>query len=84
MYLKMMGPEGLADSDSRKTFRVMAHVADVEFIRNAGREPCEASVLYDDGQRETFALTGNVYVLNDQGKTVSSFGIASAPEAKEA
>lgn len=82
MYLKLMGPEDLADSDSRKTFRMASGVADVSFVRNA--QSCEAIVLYEDGQREAFPLEGNVYVLNDSGKTVSSFGVASAPGAHPA
>lgn len=75
MYMKLMGPEDCPDSDTRKTFRLIQQVLDVSFERHDDGK-CYASYRIEDGDHFTVPATGNVYVLNDQGKTVASFGPA--------
>jgi hypothetical protein len=75
MYLKMMGSEDLPDSDSRKTFRLVQQVVDVTFERREGKAFVE--FYLEDGARFSHVeVNGNVYVLNDQGKTVGSYGVS--------
>jgi hypothetical protein len=75
MYLKMMSREDLPDSDSRKAFRLIQQVIDVQFERRA--DACYVDFTAEDGAHVTTAAEGNVYVLNDQGKTVASYGPAN-------
>lgn len=83
MLVKIMGAEDAPDDDSRKTFRILSDVIDVEFTRNQ-EHPHYALVRVLFGQPgapgETFNAPGNVYVMNDNGKTVASFGSAPIPK----
>lgn len=74
MYLKLMGSEDCPDSDTRKTFRLIQQVIDVTFERRD--DGCYVDFTAEDGAHVTTKADGNVYVLNDQGKTVASFGPA--------
>lgn len=73
MYLKMMGPEDLPDSDTRKSYRLVQQVVDARTERH---EDGKAFISYtiESGEMFTVPVSGNVYILNDQGKTVSTFG----------
>ena len=80
MYLKLMGAENAPDGDSRKSHRILANVAAVNFVRVEKDEGPEegvfAFVTYtpDIDGIETFHLVGNAYVLNDNGDTIDHFG----------
>ena len=73
MYLKIMNcRDDAPDNDSRATFVLHDHVVTAEFEREGGR--AFVQVLFDDGDKERFPVPGNAYLMNDQGKTVASFG----------
>lgn len=76
MYIKIMTDQnGVPDSDSRATFRLLEG-ADVEFTRDPANALCMVRVdeyWYDmDG--------GNAYVMNEAGKTVAHFGACPPAE----
>lgn len=76
MYLKIMTDDGLADSDYRKKY-TMIDIVKVEFYRSASSGTVE-SIPYVDiidslGKDHSFAVHSNVYVMNDQGKTIDSW-----------
>jgi hypothetical protein len=77
MLVKFMSGEGAADDDSRKQFRVFSSVKSVEFIRSDNGS--FARMEFEHGVEMEYHLSGNAYVMNDAGKTVSSFGIAQLP-----
>ena len=84
MIVKLMSGEDLADEDSRKSFRLIANVVEVEFERaeNAhGVLTAYAVVTRNDDDPEdspeAIELDGTVYVMNQAGKTVATFGPAS-------
>jgi hypothetical protein len=83
MIVKFMSDENAADDDSRKTFRLLSGVKTVEFVRGVytkGSGFGPMAVMYmEDGSYHEESIRGNVYVMNDSGKTVSSFGIAGLP-----
>jgi antitoxin component of RelBE/YafQ-DinJ toxin-antitoxin module len=79
LTLKMMSGENIPDDDSRKTFMLLAEVLSVGFSRRPGGI-CKANVSFrtpaGTSMSESIVLDGNCYVMNDAGKTISSFGIA--------
>ena len=75
LVVKLMGPENLSDGSSQKTYRLLANVATVNFKRGNGKSFIELSYIGDDEVFE-FELEGNVYIMNEDGKTISSFGCA--------
>lgn len=76
MYLKIMSGENAADSDSRKSYEILDNVASAKFERIDG-EPV-VHVVFDDGDVEDYTISGNAYVMNESGRTISTFG-ASEP-----
>lgn len=72
MLLKIMGDDDTGDDDSRKTFQLLDQVTSAKFEREGGQ--ARVDVLFDDGAAESFPVHGNVYLMNDQGKTVAHFG----------
>ena len=80
MIVKMMSQENAPDDDSRKTYRIVSDVKTVEFVRKmaAGKDTDEGIAVLEmkDGSWQEAHLYGNAYVMNDAGKTVSSFGVA--------
>lgn len=76
MYLKLMSHENLPDGDPSKTYRLLDHVTSASFFRE--ETGVTVTVWFnDDTPTETFLLQGNTYILNDQGKTIDSFALAS-------
>lgn len=76
MFLKIMSDDGLADKDHRKKYK-MIEVTQFEFYRSFGEGvvdsfPC---VSFTDmlGKESYFVVHGNVYVMNNQGKTIESW-----------
>lgn len=81
MFLKIMGPEDMADANSGKTFHILADVTAVEFRRGSKADGDEfdgaQAVVWRTGHGcEFHPIHGNAYVLNDDGKTIESFGSA--------
>lgn len=75
MYLKLMtGDHNVPDSDPLKSFRLMQQVVDVEVQRESSGALTSVTALFEDGSQETFLCSGRVYIMNDQGRTVASFG----------
>jgi len=76
MFLKIMSDDGLADKDYRKKFK-MIEVVQYEFYKSFGEGLAESfpCVRYTDviGRESSSAIDGNVYVMNDQGKTIESW-----------
>lgn len=88
LTVKMMGPEDAPDSDTRKTFRVWSDMSGVDFSRPDGKTPI-MRIAYKEIQDndvvesiEDFEVTGNVYVMNEAGKTIATFGPANIPTTK--
>lgn len=82
LIVKIMSGEDTADTDSRKTHRLFAGIADVEFNRQGeGDQPVvhmrfKREFRDDEPEVVTIAFTGNVYVMNEAGKTISAFSAA--------
>ena len=74
LILKVMGSADLPDHDSRKAHELYANIARVDFRR--GEDGVYAHMVRADGVYESVQLFGNAYVLNEQGKTIDSFGPA--------
>jgi hypothetical protein len=80
MIVKIMSGEDAADEDVRKLYMLVSGVKEVKFVRRLSPNPCAiASIVRDDGVIYDEEVHGNVYVMNDAGKTVSSFGVAQIP-----
>lgn len=83
LIVKIMGRENTADDDTRKSHKLITGVRFVEFDRDAEAHGFEspAVVIIDYGDEKlggpvTVPIWGNVYVMNEAGRTVSSFGAA--------
>lgn len=75
LILKLMSGEPMPDEDTRKSYSIRSGIVDFGFERVDG---VAYLWLYAKGcDPERVPLNGNVYVMNEAGKTVSSFGIAS-------
>jgi hypothetical protein len=68
-----MSKEDAADNDSRKQYALYSDVKDVEFVRQDDGNGI-AVVYFKDGSNRELYCYGNVYVMNDAGKTISAFG----------
>lgn len=80
MIVKCMSNDNAPDDDSRKTYSLYSDVKHVEFVRKDGEPDCAIAVVdFNDGESRELYCYGNVYVMNDAGKTVSSFGVAAVP-----
>ncbi len=76
MLLKLMSDEAIPDHDNRKRFRLFDDVKRVTFVRDPESNDLTgvfAEVIWRDGERDIHFLTGNAYLMNDQGKTIQSF-----------
>ena len=78
MIVKCMSGEDAGDDDSRKQYALYSDVKDVEFVRQMDGNAIAVVYFKDGGNRELYCY-GNVYVMNDSGKTLSSFGVAQPP-----
>lgn len=71
-----MSDDGLADKDHRKKFALI-EVVEVEVYRSltSGTEESIPFVHYRDklGKEGSLAIYGNVYILNDTGKTIETW-----------
>lgn len=76
LLVKMMSAEDTPDTDSRKSHELFTDVVKVKFNRGAGGEGYMDLLFKDSEDVETYDVTGNVYVMNENGKTISHFGSA--------
>lgn len=89
VIVKLMGGEDAPDSDTRHTYKLFTDVVKTEFVREGDeafvwlwfREDHRVGEVYASGvsEPERFTLDGNVYIMNNDGKTISSFGPAPIP-----
>ena len=84
MFLKIMSAENLADSDSRKQFDLHANIETVRFYRDDDDDlDVYARVKFTTGDmEERLRLPGNAYLMNAEGKTIATFGVAASPTAR--
>jgi hypothetical protein len=92
--VKMMSGEDAPDSDTRKCYLLITNVYNVKFARDPKTGKAEMELHFSKGYEsvgdveapalytETILLTGNVYVMNEDGKTISSFGEAPIPKKR--
>lgn len=76
LIVKMMSDEDTPDTDARKSYRLFTGVVDVKFERGSQGEPYMNLMFNGEDDQETYDVIGNVYVMNEAGKTVASFGNA--------
>jgi hypothetical protein len=83
LIVKMMSAEDAPDEDTRKTYRLITGVIDARFERD---EEAGGPVMYvwysspDEDRPSTFCISGNVYIMNEAGRTISSFGASEIPK----
>lgn len=76
LIAKIMSDENAADEDSRKAHRLITGLTDIQFERYPDQS-CSIHVMRaGEDDYEEIAVHGNVYVMNENGKTISSFGSA--------
>ncbi len=77
LYVKIMSGEDLSDTDQKKHYTIVP-VQNSEVMRfctneeGEGQEKYALEVHHPDGTHESHALTGNAYVMNEQGRTIAS------------
>jgi len=82
LILKMMTGTDITDDDARAPHRIMPvpEGGSVDFTRESGEAQ---AVIYDgDGTAEWFDVTGNCYLMNASGKTITSFSPNPLPGAR--
>ncbi len=86
MIVKIMSGENAPDDDTRKTFQLHTGVIATAFERRPMGDAPAAVVLtfeprapVNEPTTGTFPVHGNVYVMNEAGKTIASFGAAPIP-----
>lgn len=81
MILKMLSSENLDDDNFSKGCRVVDNVCEVHFHQTDIKEEHMLSVTYRSPNRgllvENFILSGNAYLMNNDGKTIQSFACDS-------
>lgn len=75
LIVKIMSAEDLADDNTQKSYCLHTGVASVAFHRRSGKPVAEIQFVEQDVPYQ-YTLEGNVYVMNENGKTISSFGVA--------
>lgn len=76
LIVKIMSDEDLADDDFRKSFELFTDVKNVEFHRRPGAPVAALTFNAGSALDGEYPLVGNVYVMNESGKTVAHFGVA--------
>lgn len=88
LIVKIMSGENAPDDDSRKTYQLHTGVMSVAFLRGSENEPDAPAAIVvtfepraplNEPTTGTFAVYGNVYLMNEAGKTISAFGSAPLP-----
>lgn len=83
LLLKIMSNENIPDNDSRKTFNLYADIVSAHFNRHEDgsatahlwvREPVKTAEVPGFVEVEKYVdVTGNCYLMNDNGKTIATF-----------
>ena len=83
LVVKVMSGEESHDDSPAKAHRLYTGVTYVEFDRDENGHP-EAFLFYEESHREAESLRpdGNVYVMNDNGRTISRFEYEPAVDWK--
>ena len=76
-----MSNEEIPDDDSRKLFKIISNVDEVDFHRPDNGPSVDINIRGIGWQTEW--IKGNVYIMNDQGKTIQTFGCAPFPYNKD-
>lgn len=91
LIVKIMSPEGTNDTDPRKGFALHAGVIEAHFERRGDGNSDDPKTFTqpwltlrfsrktDDREVDdavSFEPLGNVYVMNEAGKTIASYGVA--------
>lgn len=77
MLLKLMSDENIPDDDPRKCFTLIEGVVEAEFMRQEGDdEVAYLDVTLEDGEKSSYELGGNVYLMTAEGAELANFGIA--------
>lgn len=87
LIVKIMSDEDTADSDTRKSFTIHSGVKSAVFERlpayradgdDAPETPDRPwlTMIFGPEDSEAFQPRGNVYVMNERGQTVASYGIS--------
>lgn len=99
LIVKIMSPEGTNDTDTRKGFALHAGVIEAHFERRGDGTSDDPRTFTrpwltlrfsrktDDREVDdaiSFEPAGNVYVMNEAGKTIASYGVAPIIYAHEA
>jgi len=79
--VKMMSAEDIPDEDSRKNFTIFADVKQVSFewwspAGDGDFNTLQMNLFYPDDTSQAVGVTGNVYIMNQNGKTVASKAVA--------
>jgi len=79
LIVKLMAADNLPDCDTRKGHKLFTGVSAVDFSRDERGQAFAHLFFVGEVDPETFVLNGNAYVMNEAGKTVSSFGSSPPP-----
>ncbi len=83
MIVKIMSGQDMPDDDPKKRYTIHDDVADAHFREGTDIEPCWVDLVLRDGSRISIPVGGNVYVMNDAGKTVSTFSMSYLHSAQK-
>lgn len=72
MFLKIMYGDNVPDGDGSKPHRLI-ETTQYEYFRNANGERVLSWILKDGTTEHVMPINGNVYVMNDEGKTINTF-----------
>lgn len=83
MYVKMMSGENLSDTDPYKRFELL-NIGDKDRLAIKLQEYVDGSsshailvIFYENGETENFCMDGNVYIMNQNGKTIAHYAPVS-------
>lgn len=86
LTVKIMSDQNIADDDSRKDYLLYSGVASVEFRRTNVDHRADSDVPrawahlnMANGDGFSIPVNANAYVMNDAGKTISSYGAGRHP-----
>jgi hypothetical protein len=87
LIVKMMSDQdNRADEDEGKRFRLLHGVVDVRFDHEGGEHVMHVWYAKDQDpdflRPSSFMIAGTVYVMNETGRTISSFRPNAEPEPR--
>lgn len=80
LIVKIMSGEDVPDDDPRKQFRLFAGVREAHFSRRPTGK-ANISLQFTQNREEgcSFDVDGNIYVMNEAGKTIATYGCSPIP-----